>query len=299
MRPSRADDEVVGQHGGRLQDVRVGRVRKPYGTHQRRFGQGADGALRKICVPVRPDAEPGHGGSGLPAGSHAGVQLAQVPVGTRRISEANGNATDGGRRGHDDGCRGRRTSGRACIRSRYRRRCRRGGRCRRRRRSTAVGHQEDAVQAQLAADRSQPGGLRGTATVRTAQRTHHQPGRLQPPSVRHSVPSGRRHRPAQKRTHRAPTAVGRPDGDHRPTHGDHTVDHAGQTAYVRLLVHIPTVPLLPYTEIGGRLGLLKPPQANIYPDIKKKYKQFLITVKSHLLHFNFIIKINDQLKKKI
>lgn len=83
VRPSRADDEVVGQHGGRLQDVRVGRVREPHGTHQRRFGQGTDGALRKIRVPVRPDAEPGHGGSGLPAGSHAGVQLAQVPVGTR------------------------------------------------------------------------------------------------------------------------------------------------------------------------------------------------------------------------
>jgi len=258
VRPSRADDEVVGQHGGRLQDVRVGRVREPHGTHQRRFGQGADGALRKIRVPVRPDAEPGHGGSGLPAGSHAGVQLAQVPVGTRRISEANDNATDGGRRGHD-GCRGRRTSGRACIRSRYRRRYRCDSHCRRRRWSAAVGHQEAAVQAQLAADRSQPGGLRGTATVRTAQRTHHQPGRLQPPSVRHSVPSGRRHRPTQKRTHSAQTAVGRPDGDHRPTHGDHTVDHAGQTAYVRLLAHIPAVPLLPYTEVGGGARFAKTP----------------------------------------
>jgi len=82
VRTGRADDEVGGRHGGRLQDVRVGRVREPNGTHQRRFGQGADGTVRKIRVSVRPDAEPGHAGHGFPAGSHAGVQLAQIPGGT-------------------------------------------------------------------------------------------------------------------------------------------------------------------------------------------------------------------------
>jgi len=45
VRRGRANDEVVGRHGGRIQDVRVRRVREPNGTHQRRFGQGADGTL--------------------------------------------------------------------------------------------------------------------------------------------------------------------------------------------------------------------------------------------------------------
>lgn len=242
VRPGIADDEDVGRHGGQVQDVRVGRVRRPGGARQRRAGLRADVGAAQVRVPAGPRAEPGHGGVGLFARGHADVQLAQVPGGAGRVLEATDRpaaavAVGRDRRRYDGGLR-RRDDGRRHGRERLWRRRRR--RRRGERRPAPVGRQKDAVHVELAAVRGDSHGLPERPAVRAAGRPERPTGPAQRTAVRGSVPVGRRHRPAQGRGHAAAEKVRGAGDRHRPADRVHTADGDGQKIAARRMLVLPT-----------------------------------------------------------